>query len=160
EQPPPLRTIDATIPDPIEQVILRMLVKNPEQRLQSMDEFGNALDAFTQNSLTGVRPAPVLTPPPSSVTTQRTPGPVPPPQAPQQPERTTLRGTASEKVPKTPGKRSKLGISLAIFGGLAVAAGAVAVATGGGSSNQPQVASLQQPGVTPPADPKPEPPKP
>jgi serine/threonine-protein kinase len=173
EQPPPLRTLDATIPDAVEQAVLRMLVKNPEQRLQTMDELGGIIDAFVQTSVPPHSPKP--TPPPQVAPNfaQTVPAAQPAPRLPApQPERTTLRGTASQKVPKPPGKRSKVGI-LAVVGGLAVAIGAVAIAMGGGGSgDQPNVASLptatpdkkpDEPPPTPPpaTDPKPaEPPKP
>src|SRR5262249_74762 len=46
EQPPMVRHFDASLPEGIEALLIRMLAKNPEQRLQSMEEFALTLDSM------------------------------------------------------------------------------------------------------------------
>jgi serine/threonine-protein kinase len=158
EPPTPIRQLDPALPEGIETLIARMLQKNPEQRLQSMEEFATVLDSLSNipalvsaSGSGGARietsgafpmPSPQATPPPM-------PAPGPPSAAlpVREPERThtTLRGSAAEKVGGRPGKRG-LGIPLAIGGALVLVIGTVAVAMRGG-------ASADQPVVTPTARP-------
>jgi serine/threonine-protein kinase len=59
EEPPPLRAIDQTIPEPIEAAIAKSLHKSPDLRFQSMDAFMTALsDAWAASGpiRTGVMP--------------------------------------------------------------------------------------------------------
>src|SRR5215470_5329955 len=46
EQPPAIRHVDGSMPEGIEALLIRMLAKNPEQRLQSMEEFALTLDSM------------------------------------------------------------------------------------------------------------------
>src|SRR5262249_22564350 len=141
EQPQPIRQIDPKIPEGLEALLLRMLAKSPDQRLQTMEEFAATLDSIPQLAgppgpgkqieASGAWPMPM----PQSWTPRGRVARAPPPQAQPQPqkepERTTLRGTASEKVPKHPGKRG-LGIPLAVGGIIVLGVAGVVVATRGG----------------------------
>ena len=163
EPPPPLRTLDPTIPEVIEQALLRTLVKNPEQRMQTMDELGQILEMYLTTGMVGAAPSggygmsgyisgvgPLPGPPPGSHTPL--PGAMqPPPGPPEPPRTTTMRGTASEVVQQPPGAKKKgKGMVMAL-----VTAGAVAavVAT---SSGSPEPVALVGTSPNPPA-PAPDP---
>ena len=173
EQPQPIRQIDPSMPEGLEALLLRMLVKNPDQRLQSMEEFAATLDSIPQ-----------LAGPPGWASRSRRRARIrcrcrrlsrwhrsgqQPPQPQKEPERTTLRGTASEKVPRTPGKRG-LGIPLAVGGIIVLGVAGIVVATRGGASasSDPKVAAADPPPSMAPSPtpslgglmPKPDEPKP
>ena len=42
-EPEPLRKLDAQVPEELEQLVARALNKNPEQRLQTAEEFASGL---------------------------------------------------------------------------------------------------------------------
>jgi WD40 repeat protein len=79
EPPPPLREHAANIPAEVEQVILRALAKEPQQRFATIEEFANALEQAYQPtllvSIQSVVPIPLVesSPPPTEDTMSTTP---------------------------------------------------------------------------------------
>ncbi len=186
EPPPHLRTIDPTIPEALEQLVLRTLVKTPDQRLQTMEELSAQLDGlFGAPSMFSMQGVGGSTPPaggvydsgalPSGSPVQ--PGSAsmpavapasstPPTASSEQPTQrtTTLRGTASEMVVApdgaAPKKKRSMAMPLTLAAAAAVVVGVVAfVAVGGGSSASPPVAASPAP-VEGAPQPDPQPPAP
>lgn len=65
EVPPPSpRRLNASIPKELEQILLKVLSKEPSARYRTADQLGRVLVTFTQSSISGSRPhpAPVTTP--------------------------------------------------------------------------------------------------
>jgi len=65
-EPQPLRQLNAQAPEDLEQLIARALAKNPEQRLQTAEEFASGLYLAAQNFRRATAPEPVPSSPPST----------------------------------------------------------------------------------------------
>jgi serine/threonine-protein kinase len=167
EPPPTLRAFDPTIPEVVDDVVKRTLVKDPEKRLQSMDELYQALDHYLLSqsaSHAGPLPAPPVNDRSGAVTIPaggQVSGPVV-----TEPRITTLRGSTGQVTDAGAGptglaKKSKAAIFL-VAGGVAAAIGVIAVvASGGGGGGGSDPTSLAQPGFMAQGQkPEPEAPKP
>ena len=55
--PPPLREKVPNIPEGVERVVLKTLVKEPQQRFTTIQDFANALEQAYQATLSASRPS-------------------------------------------------------------------------------------------------------
>jgi serine/threonine protein kinase len=96
ESPPPVRSIDPRVPEPLAALVARMLAKDPNERPQNMGEVIRALMPLVSNSQASfagwTRQA---TPGPVTVVLPAVPTPAPPAPAPSPPQ-TTFGQSASE----------------------------------------------------------------
>src|SRR5437763_17021262 len=83
--PPPLRGKIPTISPGVEQVVLKALAKDPNERFESVQEFAKALERASRPGQPGmgIPPASPLPLPPSSPLAPKTPSPGEPPSTPQ-----------------------------------------------------------------------------
>jgi hypothetical protein len=100
EPPPPVRSLDARVPEPMAALVARMLAKDPGERPQNMSEVIRALMELVSSSQAGFagwtrQATPPETRPPVTVVLPAVPTPAPPVPAPPPPQ-TTFGHSASE----------------------------------------------------------------
>ena len=148
-EPPPPRTFVSDIPEPLEQLMLRLLAKRPADRAPSMAMVVSELDELLRTI-----------DPERKTTVPRHPTPLPLPSSTERPTvravpaRTTLGSAASQILPEP---RRRRGLVVAVGAAVvAAAAGLVVVATTHGSQAS-QPAPPSEPHAAAPAPPPPTP---
>jgi serine/threonine-protein kinase len=153
-------TIVPTLSAHGEALILQLLAKKPEERVQSAAELARLLGQGSSPILQNFS-APTMALPTSprlpTGGTYPTPVPTVPGQAP-----TTLGGAAAEASPIAPARSSRVGLFAGLFAVLAIGGGITAYAVKGGGDGKtaaaaPEATPTPEPTPPPKPEPKPEP---
>jgi hypothetical protein len=114
EAPPSVRSLDPRVPEPLAELVTRMLAKDPGERPQTMGEVIRALMPLVSGSQAGFggwprEMTPPVTRPPATVVLPAAPTPAPPPaRAPEAPQTTFGRSASEVRLPtlRTGGKQA------------------------------------------------------